>query len=259
MADESGTTEWREHAKIVAATDPKILSQIIGHFSIDAPAGSPNDTLPPLFTAKLISADSLDDAIKWAHGWVKETIDALLHASKPARLSHSEFRDALLAFVKAHDRLVVLRSYAGTPDTTDVDSHLAFKCYVRQLRIIDLPDVELLEAVNDFLRASIDRTEWARRGLITETSLDEFERELVVTWRNKQRKVSIGSSHVRAEHQGQLLYADCMDHSHPLDGLQTPQAFLRGSFHSIADDRKIGWHPDYTKFLADTDNTGAES
>ena len=75
-------------------------------------------------------------------------------------MPYTEFHAALLSFVKSHDRLVVLRSYAGTPDTTDVNDHLAFRYYVRQLRIIDLPDIDVLEAVNDFLRTRLTERKW---------------------------------------------------------------------------------------------------
>lgn len=254
---ETGSAEWQEHAKVVAATDRTLLGAIIKKFSVDSPAGSPAKTLPRLLKAKLISADVVEDALNWAHGWIKTAVDALLEAGQPAKVSYAQFHGAMLDFVKSHDRLVVLRSYAGTPDIVDVNNHLAFRCYVRQLRIIDLDHIDVLEAVNDYLRASVDRTEWARRGFVTENSLEDFERELEITWRNKKRKVTLGHSAASPQQQGQLLYADCMDHTLALDGLPTPPAFLRGSMHSIADDCKIGWHPEYATILAAPPETEA--
>jgi hypothetical protein len=256
-AAETDAGDWIKHAKVVAAADPTILGKVIRQIGVDVPSGAPADTLPPLFSAKLISGDVLDDTVKWAHGWIKDTVDGLLHLSKPVCIHHASFHQALLAFVKSHDRLIVLRSYAGSPDSSDVNSHLAFRCYVRQLRIIELSEVEMLQAVNDYLRASIDRTEWARRGLVTESSLEDFEHELLMTWKNKQRKVLLTHVQSNAEQQGQLIYSDCMDHSLPLDGLATPPAFLRGSFHSIADDCTIGWHPNFATVLASTADTEA--
>jgi len=256
---ERGSAEWQEHAKVVAAADAAVLGAIIKNFSVDSPIGSPAKTLPPLLKAKLISPDVVDDVLNWAHGWIKTAVDALLEAGQPAKVSYADFHGAMLDFVKSHDRLVVLRSYAGTPDTADVNNHLAFRCYVRQLRIIDLEHIEVLEAVNDYLRSSVDRTEWARRGFVTENSLEEYERELEITWRNKKRKITLGHSAASLQQQGQLLYADCMDHALALDGLPTPPAFLRGSMHSIADDCKIGWHPDYATILAAPPATEATS
>jgi hypothetical protein len=257
FSQEKGSAEWHEHAKVVAAADATLLGVIIKNLCVDAPDDSPAKTLPPLLKAKLVSPDVVDDVLKWAHGWIKTAIEGLLEVGRPAKVSYAEFHAAMLEFVKSHDRLVVLRSYAGTPDIADVNDHLAFRCYVRQLRIIDLDDVDVLAAVNDYLRSSVDRTEWARRGFVTEDSLEEFERELEITWRNKKLKVTLGHSTASPQQQGQLLYADCMDHTLALDGLPTPPAFLRGSMHSIADDCKIGWHPDYAAMLAASPATEA--
>jgi hypothetical protein len=250
LGKEEGSAEWHEHAKIVAAADTNLVGSIIKNFCLESPTGSPAKTLSPLLEAKLVSSDVADDVLNWAHGWIKTTVDALLERREPARVCYADFHSALLEFVKSHDRLVVLRSYAGAPNITDVHDHLTLRCYVRQLRIIDLDDVDVLEAVNDYLRSSVDRTEWARRGFITEGALADFEHELLVTWRNKKRKVTLGHSTAPLEEQGQLLYADCMDHSLALDGHVAPPAFLRGSLHSIADDCTIGWHPDYVAMLA---------
>lgn len=95
----------------------------------------------------------------------------------------------------------------------------------------------------------MDRTEWARRGFVTENSLEEFEHELEITWRNKKRKITLGHPSFSPQNQGQLLFTECMDHTLAIDGHPTPPAFLRGSMHSIADDLTIGWHPNYAAVL----------
>jgi hypothetical protein len=133
---------------------------------------------------------------------------------------------------------------------------------VKQLHVIDLDDVDILQAVNDFLSASIDRTAWSDQGMISEQSLDILERELTTTWRNKQRKTQIAFSSKQNHEQGQMTYSECMEHTARLDGLDTPTHFIRGSFHALADDRTIGWHPQYAsamdRFTSGTTNGGAE-
>ena len=77
FAGEDGGAEWQQHAKVVAGADQSTLASILRNLSIDTPTGSPADTLPPLLASKLVSDDVLDDVIKWAHGWVKDSVDAL--------------------------------------------------------------------------------------------------------------------------------------------------------------------------------------
>jgi hypothetical protein len=245
------TSEWRSHAEIVVAAKSAVLSDIVRNFRIEYPTKDAHATLKPLFVAKLISDDTLDDAIAWSHGWVKTTVDGLLQEGKVVRITKADFHAALLNYVKLHDRLIILRSFAGTPDEKDIHSELAYRCYVRQLRIIDLDDVDVLAAVNDYLRAVIDRTEWSNRGFVNEAGLDVFQAELIAMWRNKRQRTLIIHGERPVKHQGQLLYAECIEHKLSLDGLNTPDAFLRGSLHALSEDREIGWHPIYAEVLSD--------
>ena len=41
-----------------------------------------------------------------------------------------------------------------------------------------------------------------------------------------------------------------MEHDAKLDGLETPRTFIRGSWHALADEKTIGWHPQFLTELA---------
>jgi hypothetical protein len=180
---------------------------------------------------------------------VKIQVDRLLETKQPAKIAQVDFHAALLNYVRHHDREDILRSMAGSPPYEAVSLELAVRDYVRQLRLIELDDVDVLEAINDFLRAASDRTIWAEQGLIDEGSLKSLAEELTSTWRNKKRRVTIGYSDKPEHLQGQALYSDCIEHDTRLDNLLTPKHFIRGSWHALADDRTIGWHPQYATKL----------
>ena len=237
-------------------TDLQRLLAIVQRFSIESGDGNPHGELQRLLLTKLVGEDVYPDVVRWAHGWVKMQVDRLLETKQPARIAQADFHAALLNYVRHHDREDILRSLAGNPSDEAIASEMSFRDYVRQLRLIRLEEVEILEAINDFLRASADRTIWAERGLIDETSLMSFARELTTTWRNKRRRATIGHSDKPDQIQGQSLYTDCMDHTTHLDNLITPQHFVRGSWHALSDDQTIGWHPQYVTELA---NPAAEA
>jgi hypothetical protein len=119
------------------------------------------------------------------------------------------------------------------------------RTYVRQLEIIEADEEDIFVAVNDFMRASVDRTEWSRVGLINETSLDDFEAALITFWRNKKKQHALTNSELGHNIQGQLLYRECSTHRRSLEGLEVPDYFTPGSFHSLADILEVGWHPEY--------------
>ena len=239
------------HLQVVFAADPELVARILCRFHlVQSTAENPLDDLRPLMLDKLVSEDACKDVIKWAHGWVKERIDRLIGQTRPARIAKREFHDALLNYVRKHDRDDILRSIAGKPTEDNVKSELAFRIYVRQVQLIILDETDVLAAVNDFLMASNDRTAWAEDGHISKAGVETFSGELSRTWKNKKEKVTRAYSEKSENDRGQLLYYECMDHTAKLEGLETPAHFTRGSFHALAEDRLIGWHPKYAVELS---------
>lgn len=238
------------HLKVFFEAKPEIVAAILCRFQVlESAHDDPLDELRPLMLDKLVSEDACDDIIKWAHGWLKERIDRLIGSSKPARIAYSEFHSALRNYVRVHDRDSMLRSVAGKPSEEDVKRELAFRIYVRQARIINVDDTEILSAVNDFLMSATDRTAWAEDGHVNRAAMTTYSEELRRTWNRKKDTVSIAYSDKCETDRGKLLYNDCMGHTAKLQGLETPEHFTRGSFHALAEDRDIGWHPNYATEL----------
>lgn len=250
----------QEHAEVVFSANLELAASVIAASSIDSANDSLDDKLRALLLDKLVGPESFDLVIRQAHGWVKQQIDKCVATGKPVFVNKSDFHESLLNFVRTHDRINILRSFAGVPSTDQINEHLAVRDYVRQLRLINLEEVDVLEAVNDFLTASIDRTVWSERGLITESSTESLSKDLQSTWRNKKRRVTAANSAITEVNQGQLVYTDCMEHDAKLDGLETPRAFIRGSWHTLADEKTIGWHPQFlTQLASGSPSEGKES
>ncbi|MGO8752730.1 MAG: ABC-three component system protein [Thermoguttaceae bacterium] len=248
-----GDSELDAHLRCVFGADQPDVARIVKNLTIEAGGVSPHDELQQLLLSELVSKEACERVLNWAHGWVKEKIDRLLERREPARVARDEFHAALLNHVRTHDRLDILYSVAGRPGDGEIASDLALRDYVRQLRIIGLEEVDVYSAVNDFLRAAADRTAWCADGLIDRKSLDTLAGDLVTTWRNKKRRVSIAYAERRETEQGQMLYVDCIEHKARLDCLETPEHFIRGSWHALADGRDVGWHPQYLALLEESD------
>lgn len=244
-ADERDGGQLSPHLVALFSCPNELLAKVVVRVTIETDAQDSSETLRELFLAELVSEEACDDVIRWAHGWVKTRLDSLIALRQPARVCQEDFHAALLNYVRAHDRLDILRSFAGVPDQTQIAAEMAFRDYVRQLRLIELDDVDILSAVNDYLQAASDRVAWSERGLIDESSLDRLASELITTWRNKNRRVSLGHAGKPDCDRGQMLYLDCIEHKSRLDSFDTPDHFIRGSWHALADDRSIGWHPEY--------------
>ena len=209
---------------------------------------------------KLISADVVDVVAQQMLGWTKSTIDSLIEQGKPAVISTDAFGAELLAFVRRVDRFAILNCCAPSPTQSALDLEIQSKVYVKQLDLIGSDYDTKLAAANDFLRASVNRSIWAGKGLVHRTSFAELEEKLIRTWRAKRDIVGIQSSQAPAEVQGRLVYSECSLVDGALDGRVVPSHFTPGCYHALAEREEVGWHPDYKNRLKqasnDTDKEG---
>jgi len=176
---ESDGGKLASHLATIFSAPQDLLAQLVTRLTIETSGEVDHDQLKELLLAKLVSEEAYADVVRWAHGWVKKRLDSLVESRQPARVAQEDFHAALLNYVRAHDRLNILRSFAGTPDDFEVTSEMAFRDYVRQLRLIEMDDVDVLAAVNDYLQAASDRVSWSERGLIDESSLGRLATELI--------------------------------------------------------------------------------
>ena len=238
----------------VFEADEHVICRIIQNFKLTSGSVSPQEDLKGRFTSAFVPSEMVDDALVYALGWVKERTDRLLEQKKPARISAESFQAAIVSFVRKHDNRTILNTFAGLPSPQDIQQDLKVRTYVRQLVIIEADGEQKLRAVTDFLRASVDRTQWSVKGLVHESSFDEFEEALLRTWDNHKRKADIRLAGHADVQKGQYLYLECSSHQAALEGLQVPTHFTPGSFHALADDLVVGWHPHYMRELKISDN-----
>ena len=229
-------------------TDPQRLAWMICNFQLTCGSGSPQADLEDIIRAAPVSSSKVREIADHLCGIVKRRVDELLELGKPAIISRDEFAGWYTAYVRKIDREMVLLSRARQPRADESHGHLP-KIFVQQLDLIGLSYEDKLEAVSDYLMAAADRTEWAVRGEVDETSFGELDDLLKRSWKNKRRSNGIQHADKAQEHQGQALYSDCMDVSMPLQAMQPPGHYIPGCLHRLADDLSIGWHPAYEQKL----------
>lgn len=230
-------------------SDENTACQLIKAFHLVCDDGSPHAELETQWKKQLFVPTELrQDSLLHALGWVKKQIDVLIEKQQPAQITVQDFQAEMQSYIRKRDNRTILTSIAAEPQSGVVREQIP-RTYVCQLDLIGCDDEEKLEAINDFLRASVDRTHWSKEGIIHSSSLDEMERELCSIWRNMKRKVEITRrDHTKVE-QGRILYLDCTRQRVDLEGLQVQGHVTRGSLHALSDDIKIGWHPDYKNEL----------
>jgi hypothetical protein len=252
-AREKVATTLRPYVECFFTAKDGVAARIVERLSLVFGSGSSHSDLVALLRGKIISDEMLDVVAQQMLGWVKKEIDSRIEQAKSAVLHADDFLTELSAFVRKVDRFAILNSFAPQPDKTKVDLEFRGRTYVRQLDIIGADYDSKLAAANDYLRASIDRSVWAAKGLVHRSSFDTFEEALTRAWTAKRDIVAVQAKGEPPDTCGRLLYSECSLVQPPLEGRTVPPHFTPGCYHALADQLAVGWHPDFKSVLASDD------
>jgi hypothetical protein len=191
------------------------------------------------------------DLVCHLHGWLKEKIDLQLALGKSPIVSRDECMKELRAF---YGRIVpsgTLPDLASKPSLAEILALLPFQ-FVKQLEIIDSEKETIQHAMHCYFKAASVRTRWSQELLIHEDSFKDFEQVLINAYRNY--KTDVFSDPLRSDPalRGRLLHGKCDQHRCRLEDKEVPHYFIPGCFHSLADKRQIGWHPNFDVLLGAT-------
>lgn len=138
---------------------------------------------------------------------------------------------------------------SGDISELDKKAH-QLKTYVKQLRLINSDDSEIIEAITDYFNSSEKRTLLAKKGYVTGMQMDIMLQDLRKRWKTIYRRVPLTNRELSKEEQGKLICLDTLDHNTKIGNMETQSYFLtRGTYHDLADSLEVGWHPDYETLI----------
>jgi hypothetical protein len=232
---------------VLSALDAELIPIVRG-LCLTCGSGRPTEDLLDLIRTHPVPPSKVEEIAAYVCGVVKNRVDALLEQRLPAVLQRDEIHGLYRAYCRKVDSDTVLTSYATRPDENDAVKRMP-STFVRQLELIGADYEAKLEAINDFLMAAADRTEWAARGDVDESSFRELDESLKRTWKNRRQIVSLEHPSLAAESQGTLLYRQCLETKAMLEAKDTPSHFIPGCLQRLADDLSVGWHPQFDVLL----------
>jgi hypothetical protein len=134
--------------------------------------------------------------------------------------------------------------------------------FVRQLAVIGIGSRRIQFAINDFIRAFTQRSRWLRDDLVTVGELDKYEQQLVEEWerRFEEMRESLGAEvaeEVKCE-AARLLYRWAeQEADFPIRPRCRSPFVTRGSYQILADETRVGWHPEFPERLRELLQGGA--
>ena len=139
----------------------------------------------------------------------------------------------------------------------DIDVEGDERVFVEQLRLIGVPSSAIRLAIIYYYRAYEQRSRWSRDGLVKPGELNSYLKRLEEEWINHSSLIfpsaDVGDFDEIKE-SGRKVYKKCQnegalairrDFNHPY--------VARGTYHTLADDLRVGWHPHYQSLLQKED------
>ncbi|MEC6748609.1 ABC-three component system protein [Marinilactibacillus sp. XAAS-LB27] len=186
------------------------------------------------------------------NGWVKRKIIEAATSNQPSRILREEFDKELKGQVKRINvaRLSALVApYEQQVDTSNYESH----GFVKQLDWINLDENTIREAIIDYNHAHETRLSWTDDGVVSETTLSIYQRDLEKTWKIAMKR----ACRMNLE-TDELTGLECLDLTLEKDSFIhneiMPKSITSGNFHALAhftakEEPLIGWHPNYKILL----------
>ncbi|MEU5385037.1 ABC-three component system protein [Kitasatospora cineracea] len=140
---------------------------------------------------------------------------------------------------------------AAAPAAVDA----ADKVFVHQLRLIDVGAERIGYAVRDWVRAFAQRSRWANENLLRAGEIGAYERRLVEEWQSRfaEMREDLGDEATEEEmkREAKLIYRWVDREARMRIRAGCEEVFVaKGSYQMLADELRVGWHPDFTARLA---------
>lgn len=234
----------------------KIVCDMIKSMEIEIHNNTYDEDLLNRFSNQVgLPAEYVDLLLTDMLGWVTQTVESFTKDNKPAYISAAEYRKALNTQIRAYNTNAVLRAVSQVPSKDERSGEIErLDTYIRQLQLVEMDDATLYEAASVFLRAKIDKIEWAQRGIVHAQSFEDYHDALYRIWTNQKQLMGL-QYRTDAIACGKAVYFKCRNDSaqQKLQGVETPPFFGSGSLHDLAntpaDSPRIGWHPQYITLL----------
>lgn len=186
--------------------------------------------------------------------WYRQVIEGL-YSDTPIFISQDQVINYVVSTSQeyANDNLPIDIFDLGY---TQADEMSAYdKTFYQQLKLICLGNHHLKVAVNDYYRAFNQRASWVRNNLLYIDELDKYERRLIDEW---EREFAIMADALEenpnlAEDEkvkaGKQLLTKMEEKDIRIREKCQAPFVMRGSYHILADQRKVGWHIDFEERL----------
>lgn len=194
-------------------------------------------------------AESIADELL---GWVHRTAADLWQQQQPAWLHRDHFVNQLHAVLdrRKRERTRERAEHLIAVTEESIGSQKG-RPFVRQLHLVTDDDTVVNNSIREFIRCNIEKLRLSREGNITDDDWTAFEGTLFSRWQSiRARVIRMNGDSVVRDVGFEIFTETTENYRERLAGSSTEQTYLTsGSYHRLADQLSVGWHPEFATLL----------
>lgn len=213
-----------------------------------------------------ISREHQDAFLEYLEGWwFRRAMEQLQNIDSGTRISSEEL-EAQMADLRNQFRRESLPiaddllNYELDDETAESHSEFPF---VQQIRLATSHSKRVASAIQDYYRAFEQRSRWQRQDLLFVGDLKIYEKRLMEEWGLLFASVEdrLGEEPTEADKSAAarelLSWAEIGNVSARIKQEVSEPFITRGSLHILADELRVGWHPEFRSRLQHVMTRGA--
>ena len=192
--------------------------------------------------------------------WFKKAIDALC-CDTPVFVNQNQVRSFIVSVSQeyADDNLPI--DILDIDDLQESNFSANEKIFHEQLKLICLGNHRMQLALRDYYRAFRQRASWVRNDLLYVNELGQYEQRLIDEWEHAfaamEETLSETNNATEEEKakEGRQLFSDIEKRDIRIRPKCQEAFIMRGTYHILENQLKIGWHVDFFDRLKQLLNT----
>ena len=186
--------------------------------------------------------------------WFQECVKALCSLN-PIITTHRQLQAKVYEITRQYgdDNLPI--EFWDLDDVEEAELDPKDRVFLEQLRLLQYHSATLRLALKDYYKASMQRSNWLRQGLVYANELDTYEHRLKDAWEHAfaQMQEDLEDYGTPTEQEkikaGKKLYSKVMDQDIRIRQGVNASYVMQGTYHHLANRLTIGWHIDFFEKL----------
>lgn len=182
--------------------------------------------------------------------WYKKAIEALC-SDNPIFVTQSQVRTFIVSISQEYTDENLPIDIFDIEDFQESDLGADEKIFYEQLKLIAIGSRRMQMALRDYYRAFRQRANWIRNDLIYVNELGKYEERLIDEWEHAFACMEddlaeyAGVTEDEKIKEGRKLFTDIEKRDIRIRPKCQEAFVMRGSYHILANQLKVGWHKDF--------------